>query len=170
MSQQRKKRQSKKNQRPKDDFEQHIVDLARVTRVMAGGKRMRFRACVAVGDKKGNVGVGLAKGKDVAIAVDKAVRQARKHIIAVPIVDGTIPHIVEKKYASATVLMKPARLGRGLIAGGAVRMVLELAGIPNIVAKMMGSRNKVNNVYAVMEALKELRTREAIKQSKLIKN
>lgn len=153
----------RKQQGPKDDFEQRIVDLARVTRVMAGGKRMRFRACVVIGNKKGQVGVGLAKGKDVAMAVNKAVTQARKHLITVPLVNETIPHDLMIKYASAQVLIKPARQGRGLIAGGAVRTVLELAGVPNVVAKMMGSRNKVNNVYAVMEGLKQLRTVEAQK-------
>jgi len=148
---------SNKRQAPKDDFEQYIVDLARVTRVMAGGKRMRFRACVIVGNKKGSVGLGLAKGKDVTIAVQKAAIKARKHLIHVPIVNETIPHPVEVKYASARILIKPAQKGRGLIAGGPVRMVLEAAGVPNVVSKMMGSRNKINNVSAVITALQLLR-------------
>ena len=155
-----------RREKPKDDFEQRIVDLARVTRVMAGGKRMRFRACVVVGNQKGSVGIGVAKGHDVATAVNKAVRQAKKNILQVPIVNGTIPHEVKLKYASAQVLLRPARQGRGLIAGGAARLVLELAGVPNVVAKMMGSRNKVNNVSAVMKALESLRTVEAIEQSR----
>ena len=166
MSNKGKRKRGNKNDQPKDEFEQRIVDLARVTRVMAGGKRMRFRACVAVGDRKGRVGVGLAKGQDVAVAVNKAVRQAKKHLITVATVNDTIPHEVRCKYASADVLMRPARQGRGLIAGGAVRTVLELAGVPNIVAKMNGSRNKVNNVAAVMKALQMLRTEETIKQSR----
>lgn len=143
--------------KPKDDFEQRIVDLARVTRVMAGGKRMRFRACIVVGDKKGQVGAGIAKGKDVSIAVNKAVDRAKKNLITVPIVKGTIPHELNVKYSSARVMMKPARQGRGVIAGGAVRAVLELAGVPNVVSKMMGSRNKVNNVFAVIEGLKSFK-------------
>lgn len=166
MSKQQRKRQGKKNTGPKDDFEQTIVDLARVTRVMGGGKRMRFRACVVIGNRKGSVGLGIAKAKDVSTAVDKAARQARKHIIQVPIVHSTIPHNIEVKYSSAKVLLKSARLGRGLIAGGAIRSVLDLAGVPNVVAKMMGSRNKINNVHAVVEALQKLRTEEAIKQIK----
>lgn len=149
-------RRRPRKDKPKDDFEQRIVDLARVTRVMGGGKRMRFRACVVVGDRKGHVGVGIAKGKDVAIAVNKAVTRARKALITVPIVKGTIPHDLNIKYASARVMLKPARQGRGVIAGGAIRAVIELAGIPNVVCKMQGSRNKVNNVFAVIEGLQSL--------------
>lgn len=148
---------NKRQQGPKDDFEQYIVDLARVTRVMAGGKRMRFRACVIVGNKKGSVGLGVAKGQDVTVAVQKAALKARKHLIHVPIVNETIPHPVQVKYSSARVLLKPAQKGRGMIAGGAIRMVLEAAGVPNVVSKMQGSRNKINNVSAVMEALQSLR-------------
>lgn len=155
-----------KPQPKKDDFEQYIVDLARVTRVMAGGKRMRFRACVVVGDKKGRVGSGLAKGKDVTMAVSKAGIKARKQLLVVPIVNETIPHAIESKYASARVMLKPARRGEGLIAGGAIRIVLEAAGVPNVVSKMRGSRNKINNVMATLQALKALRTREAITQSR----
>lgn len=152
-----KNRRHQQRHQPKDDFEQYTVDLARVTRVMAGGKRMRFRACVVVGNKKGSVGMGVAKGKDVTAAVQKANLKARKHLIHVPVVNDTIPHPVQKKFSSARVILKPAQRGRGLIAGGAVRVVLEAAGVPNVVSKMMGSRNKINNVSAVMEALKMLR-------------
>ena len=150
-------RGSNRRERPKDDFEQYTVDLARVTRVMAGGKRMRFRACVVVGNKKGTVGVGLAKGQDVSAAVQKAALKARKHLVRVPLENDTIPHPVEIKFASARVLLKPAKKGRGLIAGGAIRVVLDAAGVPNVVSKMMGSRNKINNVGAVIEALKLLK-------------
>jgi small subunit ribosomal protein S5 len=156
----------RQQQHNKDEFEQYIVDLARVTRVMAGGKRMRFRACVVVGDKKGRVGAALAKGKDVTMAVQKAGVKARKKLMRVPIVNDTIPHPVLSKYASARVMLKPARRGEGLIAGGAIRIVLEAAGIPNVVSKMRGSRNKVNNVAATLKALGQLRTSEAIKQSR----
>lgn len=153
----RQSNRNSKRQQPRDDFEQYTVDLARVTRVMAGGKRMRFRACVVVGNKKGSVGLGVAKGQDVTGAVQKAALKARKHLIHVPIVNETIPHPVDIKYSSARVLLKPAQKGRGLIAGGAVRVVLEAAGVPNVVSKMRGSRNKINNVSAVIEALKLLR-------------
>ncbi len=139
------------------EFEQRIIDIARVTRVMAGGKRMRFRACIVIGNKKGKVAVGLAKGSDVTIAVTKAVNQAKKNLIDVPIVNDTIPHEIRKKYGAAKIILKPARKGRGIIAGGAVRIVLELTGIKNITSKILGSNNKVNNARCVIEALKSLK-------------
>ncbi len=147
-----------------DEFESKIVDLARVTRVMAGGKRMRFRACVVIGDKKGKVGYGLKKGTDVQLAVQKATDQAKKNMINLKLVEGTIPHRVECKFKGAKVLLKPAKAGTGVIAGGPVRMILEIAGIKNIVAKMQGSANKVNNVKAVIEALRELQTKQDIQK------
>lgn len=140
-----------------EEFEQRIVDIARVTRVMAGGKRMRFRACVALGNKNGKVAIGLAKGADVTIAVTKAVNQARKNIINVPIVNDTIPHEIYKKCGAAKILFKPARRGKGVIAGGAVRIILELAGIKNITSKILGTNNKVNNARCVIEALNNLK-------------
>ncbi|MBU0670805.1 30S ribosomal protein S5 [Patescibacteria group bacterium] len=158
-----------KKDKPKDDFDQQVIDLARVTRVMAGGKRMRFRACVVIGDKKGQVGMGIAKGADVAIAVNKAVDKARKNLFTVQIVNDTIPHSIDSKFCGAEVMLKPARQGRGVIAGGAVRAVVEAAGIKNIVSKMRGSKNKVNNVTAVISALKSLRTEEEIKKIKASK-
>ncbi len=147
------KKGGKRMERPKDDFEQKIVDLTRVTRVMGGGKRMKFRVCMVVGDKKGKVGVGIAKGIDVAMAVQKAVTQAKKNIITVPIVDGTIPHKIDIKYGSAKLMMKPGKAGSGIKAGGVMRIVLELAGIKDIVAKILGTNNKVNNTKACLLAL-----------------
>jgi small subunit ribosomal protein S5 len=126
---------------------------------MAGGKRMRFRACVVVGDKKGQIGVGIMKGADVQFAVAKATEKAKRHLLRVKLENGTIPHRIEQKYASALVLLKPAKQGTGIIAGGPVRVMMELAGIPNIVSKMKGSGNKINNVMAVMEALNSLKPR-----------
>lgn len=149
----------RRDDKPRDDFEARIIDLARVTRVMAGGKRMRFRACVVVGDKKGQVGVGIMKGADVQFAVAKATEKAKKHLLRVKLEKGTIPHRIEQKYASAVVLLKPAKAGTGIIAGGPVRVMMELAGVPNIVSKMKGSSNKINNVMAVMEALGNLKSR-----------
>ncbi len=146
-----------KKDEPRDGFDQQIIDIARVTRVMAGGKRMRFRACVAIGNKKGEVAIGLAKGADVAIAVNKAVNKAKKNIIKVPIVNNTIPHEVYRKEGAAKVLIKPGRKGRGIIAGGAVRVVLEIAGIKNVTAKILGTNNKVNNVKCVIKALSSLK-------------
>jgi small subunit ribosomal protein S5 len=147
------KKGGKRMERPKDDFEQKIVDLTRVTRVMAGGKRMKFRVCMVVGDKKGKVGIGIAKGIDVAMAVQKAVTQAKKNIIEVPIVDGTIPHQINIKYGSAKLMMKPGKAGSGIKAGGVMRIVLELAGVKDIVAKILGTNNKVNNAKACSLAL-----------------
>lgn len=146
----------KPNNKPDDGFEQKIIDLARVTRVMAGGKRMRFRACIAIGDSKGRVAIGVAKGADVTIAISKSVLKAKKEIIKVPIVNGTIPYEVRKKFKAAKIMLKPASKGTGVKAGGAVRIVLELAGVPNVVGKILGSNNKINNVKAAIEALKEL--------------
>lgn len=147
-----------------DEFEQRIVDIARVTRVMAGGKRMRFRACVAVGNKKGKVGIGLAKGADVTMAVNKAVNQAKKNFIEVPIFNETIPHDVYFKEGAAKILIKPAKKGRGIIAGGAARIVLELAGVKNITSKILGTNNKVNNVKCLIKALDSLKRVEVKKK------
>jgi small subunit ribosomal protein S5 len=147
----------RQNERPVDEFEQRIVDIARVTRVMAGGKRMRFRACVAIGDKKGKVAIGLAKGADVTLAVAKAVNQAKKDMVIVPIVNQTIPHSVNQWFGAAHVLLKPAAVGRGIIGGGIVRTILELSGINNVTSKILGTNNKVNNAKCVIEALKSLR-------------
>jgi small subunit ribosomal protein S5 len=143
-----------------EEFEQKMIDIARVTRVMAGGKRMRFRACVAIGNKKGRVAIGLAKGADVTMAVTKAVNKAKKEFIDVPIVNDTIPHEVYMKDGAARILFKPAKKGRGIIAGGAVRIVLELSGIKNVTSKILGTSNKVNNVKCTIKALKSLKRSE----------
>jgi len=164
------KRGGKRMERPKDDFEQKIVDLTRVTRVMAGGKRMKFRVCMVIGDKKGKVGVGLAKGIDVAMAVQKAVTQAKKNIVTVPIVDGTIPHKIDVKYGSAKLMMKPGKAGSGIKAGGVMRIVLELAGVKDIVAKILGTNNKVNNTKACLLALQSFLPQAKQRLNKLLKN
>jgi len=140
-----------------EEFEQKMIDIARVTRVMAGGKRMRFRACVAIGNKKGRVAIGLAKGADVTGAVTKAVNKAKKNFIDITIVNETIPHEIFQKLGAARILFKPAKKGRGIIAGGAVRVLLELSGIKNITCKILGTGNKVNNVKCTIEALKNLK-------------
>lgn len=133
--------------------------MARVTRVVAGGRRFSFRATVGVGNKKGKIGVGVAKSVDVSQAVEKAVSDARKNMMVLPIKEGTIPHEVSAKYASARVFLKPAPKGKGLVAGGAVRVICELAGIENISAKILSkSTNKLNNARATLEALKKLKT------------
>jgi len=137
------------------EYEQKILDLARVTRVTAGGKRMSFRAALIIGDKKGKVGLGVAKGADVQIAVEKAYRQAKKNIITVPIENETIPHVVLVKDGSAIVLLKPAPKGTGLKSGGAVRTVLEYAGVPNVVSRVLNSSNKINIARAALSALQQ---------------
>jgi len=148
-------------QERKDEFDQRILDLARVTRVMGGGKRMRFRACVAVGDKKGKIGIGLGKGTDVALAVNKAVSRAKKVMINVPIAKDTIPHEVYHKFGAAKILFKPAKKGKGVIAGSVVRIVLELAGVKNITSKILGTTNKVSNAKCTVQALQSLRKVES---------
>ncbi len=153
----KKRKKSFERDKPQDEFEQKIVDLARVTRVMAGGKRMRFRACVAIGNKKGKIGIGLAKGADVTLAVSKAVANARKEIIDVSIVNDTIPHEVYQKTGAAKILFKPASRGKGVIAGGAVRIILELAGVSNITSKILGTNNKVSIAKCTIEALSSLK-------------
>lgn len=146
--------------REEREFDQSIIDIARVTRVMAGGKRMRFRACVVIGDHKGKVGSAVAKGADVTGAINKAVTKARKNLITVPIVNETIPHRVDVKLGAAKILIKPAPKGTGIIAGGAVRAVLDLAGVSNVVAKILGTNNKINNVKATIKALQLLKRAE----------
>lgn len=148
------------------EFDSALMDLARVTRVMRGGKRMRFRACIVVGDRKGRVGFAVMKGNDVQAAIAKATTKAKKHLVRVPIENGTIPHEILQKSSSARVLLRPAPKGHGIIAGGAVRSVLELAGVQNVVSKMLGSNNKVNNVRATIEALASLKRPEYYKQLK----
>lgn len=151
-------------QRERSEFDQKVVEVKRVTRVMAGGKRMRFRALVVIGDHKGKVGVGLKKGMDVSDSVNKAVNAAKKNLVQVPLVNDTIPHSLKVKYKSSRLALMPARPGSGVIAGGAVRSIMELAGVKNVVSKMLGSNNKVNNVKAVFEAFRQMKSKEQIAQ------
>lgn len=141
----------------RDEFEQRILEIARVTRVMAGGKRMNFRACVAIGDKKGNVGVGLGKGADVTMAVNKAVNKAKKKMVNVPMIKETIPHEIYNKMGAAKIMIKPAKQGRGVISGGVTRVIMELAGVKNVTSKTLGTNNKINNARCTIEALSKLR-------------
>ncbi len=150
----RKKRSFKK--RPKPEFEQKLLDLARVTRVVKGGRRFSFRATVVIGNRKGKVGVGVGKGTDVSNAIQKGFADAKKHIINIKLDSGTISHDIIKKDGSAKILLKPAPAGRGIIAGGAVRIVLDLLGVRDIVSKSFGTSNKLNVARGTIEALKEL--------------
>jgi small subunit ribosomal protein S5 len=157
----RDRRGGRSQERDPREFEQKTLELSRVTRVTKGGKRMRFRATVVVGDKKGRVGFGVAKGADVAMALDKAARQAKKHLVVVPLIKGTVPHEVLAKFGAGMIMIKPAPQGTGLKCGGPVRVVLELAGVPNAVSKVLGGKNKINNVKATFAALNMLRKEKA---------
>ncbi len=151
----------KRQIKPKSEFKEKVLDMRRVTRVVAGGKRFRFRATVVIGDEKGRVGVGVAKGLDVAQAVDKAKLNAKKKLITISLKDRTLPHEVDAKFSAAKVIIKPAKKGHGLKAGGAVRVVLLLAGVRDATAKCMGrTKNKLTNALAAVEALKKLKTKD----------
>lgn len=155
------KKSTLKSKREKAEFEHTVLDLRRVSRVVAGGKRFSFRATVVIGDRRGRVGVGVAKGKDVSNAVEKAITQAKKVIITIPIVGGTISSEVSAKHSSAVILLKPAKAGKGIIAGGATRSVLALTGVRDITAKIVGrTSNKLTNAMATIEALKKLKRTE----------
>lgn len=154
----RRPRRGGRQERVRPEFDQKIVSIRRVTRVMAGGRRFSFSVSMVIGDKKGKVGVGVGKAGDTQLAIEKAVRDAKKHMIIVPLnKEGHIPHDVHVKYASSEVMMMPAP-GRGLVAGSSVRTVLELAGVKDITAKIFSrSKNKLNNARAAVEALKQLK-------------
>ena len=154
------RRREQQQQAPKErpEFEEVVVQIDRVTRVVKGGRRLRFRALVVVGDKKGRVGSGVAKGQEVQTAVQQATLAAKKNLITVPITkDGSIPHEVSFRFGASHILLKPAALGTSVKAGGAVRSVIALAGIENILSKSLGSSNKMNVVRATMQALKSFK-------------
>lgn len=147
------------NQRYSDtpkEFEEKVIQVNRVSKKTKGGNKIGFSVLMVIGDKKGRVGVGLGKARDVSSSIRKAVAYAKKHMIDVPIVNGTIPHDIFLKRGAAKVLLKPAPEGSGVIAGGAVRSVVEAAGIRNISSKVLGTKNQASNVYATLEALSRL--------------
>lgn len=143
----------------KEKLEEKVVQVNRVSKKTKGGNKMRFTALVIVGNRQGKVGVGLGKSNDVSSAISKAVAYAKKRMIDVPIVNDTIPYSISIKEGAAHILLKPAPRGAGIIAGGAVRSVVEAAGIRNISSKILGTDNKASNVYAVFKALKQLAMR-----------
>lgn len=153
------RRDNRRNRRAaeetKKEFDSVNISINRVSRTVAGGRRMRFQALVAIGNHKNKVGVGLAKGNDVTSAVQKAERRAKKNMITINMNGNTICHEVETKVTGARVLMKPAAPGTGIIAGGVVRSIIGLTGIKNLISKSIGSTNKANIAYAVMEGLKQ---------------
>lgn len=147
-----------KIEKAKEEFESKLLDLARVAHTRAGGKKLRFRAVIVTGNRAGKVGVGVASGLDVAQAVEKATFQSKKNLVEVPMVEDTIPHEVQAKFGPAQVLLRPQRKGRGLVAGGTVRIICNLAGIKNISSKILGrTGNKLNNARATISALKKLK-------------
>lgn len=152
------RRDDRRNQAPAEpkQFEELVINIDRVARVVKGGRRFRFKALVVVGDRKNKVGVGVSKGQDVQQAIAKATDVAKKHLITIPVVNTTIPHDIEVKLGGARVLLKPAAPGTGIIAGGVVRSIIGVTGINNLLSKSLGSTNKVNIAYATIEALGKL--------------
>ncbi len=143
-------------EKPQSEWVERVVQIRRVTKVVKGGKKLSFRAIVIVGNKKGQVGVGCAKASEVIVAIQKAIADGRKNLITVPIFKTTIPHPITGRSGAGAVMLKPASQGTGIIAGGAVRLVLELAGIENILSKSLGSKSPLNAANATLEALKSL--------------
>ena len=154
--------ENKKREPRQKQFEEEIVNIGRVTKVTKGGRDFRFSATVAVGDRKGRVGIGTGKAKEVPDAIKKASQAAVKNVVRVSIVDGTIPHEAIGVRGASRVMLKPATAGTGVKAGGPVRAGLELAGVKNILSKSLGSNTKINMAFATLEALKSQRTIEEI--------
>ena len=156
--QQTRNQRNPRDQMPMEEkqYDERVVHIDRVARVVKGGRRFRFRALVVVGDHKSKVGIGIAKGADVTSAIAKAVDVAKKSVVVVSLYRGTLPHEAEAKVGGAKILIKPASAGTGLIAGGVVRTVLEVAGVSNVLSKSLGSSNKINTAYATLAALQSL--------------
>jgi small subunit ribosomal protein S5 len=149
---------------PETDFEEKMIKIRRTAKTYKGGRRFRFGALAVVGDRQGRVGVGLGKAKEVPLAVQKAQNIARRNLIEVPLENGTIPHEIEVIYETSRVILRPAAPGTGVIAGKVPRAILELAGVTDILTKVLGSRNEINVAYATIEALKQLQTWDQVKK------
>ena len=161
-------RRKDRRKRKKQDreYDHSLLHVARLARVVQGGRRFSFRATVAIGNHKGTVGIGIAKGPDISNAIGKAVHNAKKQLVIFPIVNSTIPHEVAVKFGSSKIIIKPAKEGKGIVAGGALRSIAELGGIRNLTAKSLGSGNKINTGKAMILALKQLQgTSNAVKSN-----
>jgi small subunit ribosomal protein S5 len=156
----------KMGRREKPEFDQKLLNLARVTRVVKGGRRFRFRATLVIGNRKGKVGVGVAKGSDVSDAIQKAFNDAKKNLVTIKLDGSTIPHDVSAKLGAARVLLKPASEGRGVIAGGAVRAVVDLLGVKDIVSKSLGASNPLNVARVTVLALQKMKAPRESKAAK----
>jgi small subunit ribosomal protein S5 len=151
-----------KKDNQENQFEERVVSINRVTKVVKGGRRFRFAAIVVVGDKNGRVGFGTGKAQEVPDAIKKAIEDAKNSMLTIPIVNDTIPHLIIGKYGAGQVLLKPASEGTGIIAGGSVRAVFELAGVHNILSKSIGTSTPINMLRATFAGLKDLRTKEQV--------
>ena len=158
----RPRREREDRRREDDGFDKVLVSVRRVTKVVKGGRTMRFSAMVVVGDRKGSVGIGTGKAGEVPSAIDKATAAAKRNLVKIATCETTIPHEIIGKFGSSSVHLIPAKPGTGVIAGGAARSIIDLAGIKDIVTKRHGSSNKINLVRATLNGLKSLRTREQI--------
>ncbi len=156
----------RKERAPKE-FEETVLQIDRVTRVTKGGRQLRFRISIVIGDKKGRVGFGIGKSGEVIIGIQKAIAKAKRNLIKVPIFNDTIPHLIEGNFKASKVLLFPAPAGKGIIAGGAVRKIMDLAGVKNVLSKTHGSRNKINIAYATFLALQDLQNKAPFKPKDL---
>ncbi|MEK7544924.1 MAG: 30S ribosomal protein S5 [Patescibacteria group bacterium] len=149
------------------EFEEEVLQIDRVTRVVAGGRRMRFRATVVIGNRKKRVGIGTGKANEVVIAIEKAISKAKKNLITVPVENDTIPHEIKVKFKASKIILMPAKTGTGIIAGGVLRKIVELAGVKNILSKCLGTNNKLANAQATIMALGKLKSRGQESMDKL---
>lgn len=150
------KENSPKIEKPRSEFEERVLQVDRVSRTVKGGKRMRFRALVIIGNRNGKIAMGVGKAAEVVDAVNKATTYAKKHILEIPIVNETIPYPIDIRQGAAHLILKPAKPGTSIIAGGTIRVIMNLAGIKNLVAKILGTANKINNAQTTMLALETL--------------
>lgn len=159
----------RKPKRDQKEFEEQVISINRVTKVVKGGRRFRFAALVVVGDRKGRVGIGTGKANEVPDAIKKAVEDAKKNIFTVPVIGTTIPHEITGRYGAGSVYMRPAIEGTGVIAGGAIRDVMELAGVTDVLTKCIGSRTPINMVRATFDALESMTTVDEVAKLREIK-